>query len=138
MSTERLYRIVHIELDVSKFFVRCLLNVDQISHRTRSSHCNLKPFNINPLDFLRYFVTVNDSWLCYYIPESKREYQQWRYRGSPLSKRVFFSCCLYISFTEFILMVERISFLNPPLEKVNYGFHLFYTPLALISQTFLH
>lgn len=90
ISTERIHHILHVELGMSKLSARWvprLLNADQKRERVRTSSDNLKLFNKNQVDFLRRFVTVDETWIHHYIPESKRQSQQWKHHGSPPPKK---------------------------------------------------
>jgi len=38
-------------------------------------------------DLLSRFVTMDDTWLCHYDPETKQESMEWRHIGSPSPKK---------------------------------------------------
>lgn len=50
--------------------VRYLLNADK-KYEMRSFN-NFKLFNIKPVDLLLHFITVNEIFLHYFLPESKQ------------------------------------------------------------------
>jgi hypothetical protein len=37
----------------------------------------LERFNKNETDFVRQFVTMDETWIHYYTPESKQQSKQW-------------------------------------------------------------
>ncbi|KAL7724272.1 hypothetical protein ACLKA6_016852 [Drosophila palustris] len=45
-------------------------------------------FNRNPSEFLRRYITMDDTWIHHYIPESNRSSAEWREAGESRSKRV--------------------------------------------------
>ena len=54
-----------------------LLTPDQKRDRKDVPAQCLAEFNQNPQDFLRRFVTVNESWIHHYAPESKEQSKEW-------------------------------------------------------------
>ena len=79
ISTERIQNILHEKLGMRKLSARWvprLLTVEQIRNRmTTSEHC-LDTFKRNPTEFLRRFVTVNETWIRYCMPEMKEHLKQ--------------------------------------------------------------
>ena len=51
-----------------------------------SEHC-LDMFKRNPKDFLRRFVTVDETWIHHYTPEMKEQSKQWISHGEPAPKK---------------------------------------------------
>ena len=47
----------------------------------------LDRFKRNPQDFLRRFVTVYETWVHYYTPETKQQSKQWTSTGEPAPKK---------------------------------------------------
>jgi len=46
----------------------------------------LEFFQRDPNDFLSRLVTMDETWLCNYDPETKQQSMEWRHSGSPRSK----------------------------------------------------
>jgi len=62
------------------------LNADQKRQRCQSSEQLLQLFRRNPNDFLSRLVTMDETWLYHYDPETKQQSIEWRHRGSPRPK----------------------------------------------------
>ena len=80
ISTERVVNILHARLCVRKLcatLVPRLLTIDQRRIRVTSSEQNLAYFNRNPKDLLHRFVTMDETWIHYYSPESREGSKQW-------------------------------------------------------------
>jgi hypothetical protein len=45
-----------------------------------SEQC-LEPFNKNKTDFVRRFITIDETWIHPYTPESKQQSKQWKETG---------------------------------------------------------
>lgn len=74
ISSERVHNILHQHLNMRKLFTRWvprLLTVDQKRNRVRCSKDNLELFQLNPQDFKRRFVTVDETWIHHYTPEKE-------------------------------------------------------------------
>ena len=72
--TERVVAILHTHLCMRKLrarWVSRLLTIDQKRIRVTTSKQNLAYFNRNPKEFLRRFVTINETWIHRYTPESR-------------------------------------------------------------------
>jgi len=48
---------------------------------------NLEYFRRDPNDFLSRLVTMDETWLYHYDPETKQQSMEWRHRGSPHPKK---------------------------------------------------
>ena len=76
ISKERVGYILHEELDMKKLCARWvprLLTADQkCSHMKISEQC-LECFNKNEPDFVHRFVTMDETWIHHYTPESKQQ-----------------------------------------------------------------
>ena len=75
ISTERVYNILHERLEIGKVCARWglrLVSSGQKRDRTDVSAQSLAKFNRNPQDFLRRFVTVDETWIHHYTPELTR------------------------------------------------------------------
>ena len=62
------------------------LNADQKRQRCQSSEQILEFFRRDPSDFLSRLVTMNETWLYHYDPETKQQSIERRRSGSPRSK----------------------------------------------------
>ena len=51
-----------------------------------SKQC-LEMFQRNPDEFLRRFITVDETWIYYFIPETKEQSKQWTSPGEPALKK---------------------------------------------------
>ena len=68
--------ILHDDLGMKKLtakLVPCLLTIDQKCQRIRDSKSCLDLFNRNASDFLRRLMTVVETWIHHYTPESKQQ-----------------------------------------------------------------
>jgi hypothetical protein len=71
---------LHEELDRKKLCARWLLHLltaDQKYIRMKISQQCLEPCNKNKTDFVRRFITMDESWIHHYTPESKQQSKQW-------------------------------------------------------------
>ncbi|XP_048524310.1 histone-lysine N-methyltransferase SETMAR-like [Dendroctonus ponderosae] len=82
ISTERVYHILHEYLDMKKLSIRWddttirLLTLDHKRSRvTISNECSAR-FRRNPNEFLRRFVTVDETWIHHSTPETKEQSKQ--------------------------------------------------------------
>ena len=66
----------------AKWVPKCL-NADQKRQRCQSSEQLLEFFWPDPNDFLSRLVTMNETWLYRYHPETKQQSVEWRHSGSP-------------------------------------------------------
>lgn len=90
ISTERVHFILHKELDMKKLTARWvprLLTVEQKQVRMNLSRECLARFQKNKTDFMRKFVTTDETWIHYHTPESKIQSKQWKHRNSPPPKK---------------------------------------------------
>ena len=74
ISTERVHNILHNHLNMRKLCTQWVLRVltdQQKLERADVSQYNLDMFKHNTKEFLRLFVTVNETWIHHYTPESK-------------------------------------------------------------------
>lgn len=58
-----------------------MLTADQKRIRARISEQCLERFNKNKTDFVRRFVTMDETWIHHYTPESKQQSKQWTEAG---------------------------------------------------------
>ena len=75
ISHERVKSIIHEDLDMRKLSVKSVpkcLKADQKRHRCQSSEQVLEFFRRDPNDFLSRLVTMDETWLYHYDPETKQ------------------------------------------------------------------
>ena len=63
------------------------LTVDQKHTRRTLSCMNLNLFEEDPANFLKRFVTMDETWVHHFTPEAKQQSKQWKHPGSPPPKR---------------------------------------------------
>jgi len=69
-------------------WVPCLLTVKQTKQqRIDDSERCLKLFKRNKKDFFMQYVTMDETWIHHYVPESKRQSTEWKAKGESRSKR---------------------------------------------------
>jgi len=90
VSRKRVGSINHKDLDMRKLSARWVpkcLKADQNRQRCQSSGKLLEFFRRNPNDFLSCLVTMDETWLYHYDPETKQQSMEWQYTGSPRPKK---------------------------------------------------
>ncbi|XP_036336279.1 histone-lysine N-methyltransferase SETMAR-like [Rhagoletis pomonella] len=90
ISYERVHNIIHNELGMKKLSARWvprLLTPLQKMNRMSTSKVGLDMFNRNPSAFLRRFITMDETSIHHYTPESKEQSKQWVERGSSAPKK---------------------------------------------------
>ena len=90
ISKEYVGDILHEELDKKKLCTRWvpqLLTADQKSKRMKISEQCLERFNKNKTDFVRRFITMDETWIHHYTPESKQQSKQWTEPGCSAPKK---------------------------------------------------
>ena len=68
--------IIHEDLDMRKLSAKWVpkcLNADQKRQRCQSSEQILESFRRDPNDFLSRLVTMDETWLYHYDPETKQQ-----------------------------------------------------------------
>jgi len=63
-------------------------NADQKRQRCQSSEKIWEFFRRDPNDFLSRLVTMVETWLYHYDPETKQQSVEWRHSGSPRPKKI--------------------------------------------------
>jgi len=74
-SCEQVGFTIHEDLDMRKLSAKWVpkcLNTDQKCQRCQSSEQLLEFFRSNPNDFLLRLVTMDETWLYHYDPETKQ------------------------------------------------------------------
>lgn len=90
ISSERVFNILHEYLSMKKLCARWvprLLNDEQKKQRVNVSKECLELFRRNPNEFLRRFITVDETWIHHYTPETKEQSKQWTKSGEPAPKK---------------------------------------------------
>ena len=90
ISRERVGSIIHEDLDMWKLsatWVLQCLNADQKRQRCQSSEQLLQFFRRDTNDFLSRLVTMDETWLYHYDPETKQQSLECQHSGSPRPKK---------------------------------------------------
>ena len=61
--------------------------LDHKHTRVEMSEQSLTRFQLNQQDFLRQFVTTDETWVHYYTPKTKQRSKQWKHAESPPPKK---------------------------------------------------
>jgi len=80
ISKERVGYILHEELDMKKLCGRCvppLLPAYQKRTRMKISEQCLERFNKNKTGFVHRFISMYETWIHHYTPDSKQQSKQW-------------------------------------------------------------
>jgi len=89
MSKDRVSHILQEILGMRKLSARWvprLLTPDNKRNRGTTSERCLTLFKRNPKEFLRRFVTVDETWIHWYTPETKEKSKQWTSPDEPAPK----------------------------------------------------
>jgi len=89
MSRERVGSITHEDLDMRKLSAKWVPkcpNAYQKRQRCQSFAQLLEFFRRDPNDFLPRLVTMDETWLYHYDPETKQQSMEWRHSGLPRPK----------------------------------------------------
>ena len=81
---------MHEEVDMKKLCARWvlrLLTADQKRTRMKISEECLEHFNENKTDFVRRFITMDETWIHHYTPESKQQSKKWTEAGFSAPKK---------------------------------------------------
>ena len=73
-SKSTVFKVVHKNLSMKKLYpkwVPRLLTMEQKQQRIHDSERYLKLFTHNEKDFLRRYITMNETWIHHFTPESK-------------------------------------------------------------------
>jgi len=82
ISRERVGSIIHEDLDMRKLSAKWVpkcLNADQKRQRYQSSEQLPEFFRLDPNDFLSRLVTMDETWLYHYEPETKQQSVEWQH-----------------------------------------------------------
>jgi len=86
ISRERAGSIIHEDLNIRKLSAKWVpkcLNADQKRQRCQSSEKLSEFFRRDPNDFLSRLLTMDETWLYHYDPETKQQSMECRHSGSP-------------------------------------------------------
>ncbi|GFV45499.1 putative DD34D transposase [Trichonephila clavipes] len=89
ISKERVGHIVNEYLDMRKLCSKWVpreLTIDPKQQRIDDSKQCLELFNRNKSEFLRRYVTMDETWPHHFTPESNRESAEWNTRDEPTPK----------------------------------------------------
>ena len=90
ISRERVGHIIHNILDMRKLSAKWVpkcLNADQKRIRVTTSKAILDRFAAGMADFMARLVTMDETWLHHYDPQTKQQSMEWRHSGSPRPKK---------------------------------------------------
>ncbi|KAM8718869.1 hypothetical protein ACLKA7_001561 [Drosophila subpalustris] len=91
ISTGSAVSILHDHLHMKKLNVKWVphfLDIEQREKRVADSKSCLDMFNRNPSEYLRRYITMDETWIHPYISESNRSSAEWREAGESRSKRM--------------------------------------------------
>lgn len=90
ISKERVCHILNQDLGMRKLSARWvprLLTLDQKRVRMNISNAMLAQFRRNKSEFWRRLITVDETWIHHYTPETKIQSKQWTAKGEPAPKK---------------------------------------------------
>ena len=90
ISEDSVFTILHESLGMRKLFskwVTRLLTPDQKQQRVEDSERFLELFKRGRKDFMRRYVTMNETWIHHYTPGTKRSSAEWTAAGESHPKR---------------------------------------------------
>lgn len=90
LSYGTVFTILHENLEMNKLSARWvprLLTPMQKQNRIEISEQCLALFRANPNEFLRRFITTDETWIHHYTPETKEQSKQWREKGESAPKK---------------------------------------------------
>lgn len=90
ISKSAVHRILTENLEMKKLCARWvprLLTAEQKQRREDVSNECLSKFRRNKTEFLRRFVTMDETWVHHYTPETKEQSRQWIEKGESAPKK---------------------------------------------------
>jgi len=90
ISKERVGYILHEELGMKMFCARWvprLLTADQKHTCMKISEQCLERLNKNKTDFVHRFITIEETWIDHYTPETKQQSKPWTEAGCSAPKK---------------------------------------------------
>jgi len=91
ISHEQVGSIIHEDLDMRKLCAKWVPKCPNENHKRQwcqSSEQLLEFFRHDPNDFLSRLVTMDETWLYHYDPETKQQSMEWWYSSSPCPKKI--------------------------------------------------
>jgi len=91
ISHERVGSIIHEDLDTRKLSAKWVpkrLNADQKRRRCQSSEKLLEFFRRDQNYFLLRLMTMDETWLYHYDPETKQQSMEWRHSVPPCPPKI--------------------------------------------------
>ena len=91
ISRERVGSIIHEDLDMRKLSAKWVpkcLNADRKRQRYQSSEESLEFFRRDRNNFLSRLLTMDNTWLYQYDPETKQQPVEWRHSGSSRPQKI--------------------------------------------------
>jgi len=89
ISHERVGSVNHEDVDMRKLSAnwapKFLNAAQEVNGASRLS--NFRFFRRDPNDFLSRLVTMDETWLYHFDPETKKQSMEWRHKGSPHPKK---------------------------------------------------
>ena len=82
-SRERIGSITHEDLDMRKLSAKCMNADQEVSGASRLSNFRNFFARRDPNDFLSRLVTMDETWLYRYDPETKQQSMEGQHSGSP-------------------------------------------------------
>lgn len=90
ISEGSVFTIIHDHLGMRKLFskwVPRILTPEQKQQRIEDSKSCLSMFQRNNSEFLRRYITMDETWIHHFTPESNRQSAEWRATGETRPKR---------------------------------------------------
>lgn len=90
LSKERVGNILHEHLGMKKLNARWVprvLSMEQKENRLIASERGLEMYKRNPTEFVSRLVTMDETWIHHYTPESSKQSAQWLETGESRPKR---------------------------------------------------
>ena len=95
LSKGTVFSIIHEKLGMKKISARWvprLLSAENKRNRVRAATAALELYLSNPGEFLRRYITVDETWIHYYTPETKEQSKQWISKGERAPKKAKTVC----------------------------------------------
>ena len=89
ISEGNVFTILHELLSMRKLYsqwVPCFLTVDQKQQHINNSECCLQLFQHKKKEFLHKYVTMNETWIYHFTPESNWQSAEWTAAGESCPK----------------------------------------------------
>ncbi|XP_076623122.1 histone-lysine N-methyltransferase SETMAR-like [Colletes latitarsis] len=90
ISKSAVQRILAENLDMRKLCARWVPRLFTMEQKQRCEDVSIEcltMFHRNKAEFLRRFITMDETWVHHFTPESKEQSKQWTVRGEPAPKK---------------------------------------------------